>query len=346
MRFDYHIISYLTDFPTFRDTEDGPGDNGSGTEAPAVPDNLSLNSFLGRFTSEDNAAFEQLQEEARERHREKLRSLGRDEGAHNAKVDLALALPSATVQMAAIAAASISDEKGGPSEADKLITWRYATRNAVMFDPEGAPLTTEESARLKLSQPVIRHENTRFRARPFSVLPRQTPVAGGGGPTTNKQSQALLSGKIGVDGKEAGSGAGGTTPAVNGFKYVASTPTLAPGSGIPESPLMTWGEYNFFLHSFFPCTFKTPDRSIVRDRCRFMPAAAVAVAALFFPLSTSQSPQCTPQSPPIDLLIQRQLFASFEIAHQLHHHQQQPISSTYLIEDIFPLLPFFFFRRD
>ncbi|XP_017462420.1 PREDICTED: protein DGCR14 homolog, partial [Rhagoletis zephyria] len=107
-----------------------------------------------------------------------------------------------------------------------------------MFDPEGAPLTTEESARLKLSQPVIRHENTRFRARPFSVLPRQTPVAGN--PTTNKQNQALLSGKIGVDGKEAS--AGGATPAVNGFKYVASTPTLTPGSGIPESPLMTWGE--------------------------------------------------------------------------------------------------------
>ncbi len=153
-------------------------------------------------------------------------------------MDLALALPSATVQMAAIAAASVSDDKG-PSEADKLITWRYATRNAVMFDPEGAPLTTEESARLKLSQPVIRHENTRFRARPFSVLPRQTPVAGN--PTTNKQNQALLSGKIGVDGKEAS--AGGATPAVNGFKYVASTPTLTPGSGIPESPLMTWGEY-------------------------------------------------------------------------------------------------------
>lgn len=182
-------------------------------------------------------------------------------------MDLALALPSATVQMAAIAAASVSDDKG-PSEADKLITWRYATRNAVMFDPEGAPLTTEESARLKLSQPVIRHENTRFRARPFSVLPRQTPVAGAG--QTNKQNQALLSGKIGVDGKEAGSGAGGTTPAVNGFKYVASTPTLAPGSGIPESPLMTWGEYknnnfvSWVLHSFFPCTLRTPDRSINR----------------------------------------------------------------------------------
>ena len=261
------IIPYDNFF--FRDTEDGPGDGGGSAagEAP-LPDNLSLNSFLGRFTSEDNAAFEQLQEEARERHREKLRSLGRDEGAHNAKVDLALALPSATVQMAAIAAASISDDKGGPSggEADKLITWRYATRNAVMFDPEGAPLTTEESARLKLSQPVIRHENTRFRARPFSVLPRQTPVAGAG--QTNKQNQALLSGKIGVDGKEAS--AGGATPAVNGFKYVASTPTLAPGSGIPESPLMTWGEYkninfvSWVLHSFFPCTLRTPDRSIDR----------------------------------------------------------------------------------
>lgn len=191
---------------------------------------------MGKYTSEDNAAFEQLQEETTQKHLEKMKFLSGDVSSHNANVDSALALPSVATQMAAISAASTS--AGGclpKGEADKLITWKYTTKNSVMFDPDGAPLTINESAKMKLNQPVILHENTRFKARPFSVLPRQTPL----GPVVSQVKPNAL-GKIGVDGKEAN--AGGATPAVNGFKYVPSTPTLAPGS-IPESPLMTWGKF-------------------------------------------------------------------------------------------------------
>lgn len=74
------------------------------------------------------------------------------------------------------------------------------------------------------------HENTRFQSNP--LVTNQSSLA-------KTQNVALKHGKIGVDGKEITSN---VTPSVNGFKFIPSTPSIAPDS-LPDSPFMTWGEY-------------------------------------------------------------------------------------------------------
>ena len=189
---------------------------------------MSLSLFLNKYTSEDNAAFEQLQDEATRKHEEKMAFLIKDVKEHNERMDNCLALPSVEAQATENAIKS-TNESG-----NKLISWKYSNKNSVMFDPDGAPLTKEEMDKLRLRQVVV-HENTRFKSRPFTVIARQPSLG-----LTLKAQNALKHGKIGVDGKEANTNA---TPAVNGFKFVPSTPSLAPES-LPDSPLMTWGKYS------------------------------------------------------------------------------------------------------
>lgn len=190
-------------------------------------DDMNLNSFLSKYTSEDNAAFEELQEEATRKHIEKFEFLQTDAKQHNEKVDNALTVPSIELQVAAKAGVS-TGESG-----DMLISWKYKNANSVMFQPEGVPLSKEESAKL-IAKQVVLHENTRFKSRPFSVIPRDSALT-----PASTAPNLLKSGKIGVDGKEVSLSA---IPAVNGFKYVPSTPTIAP-ENVPDSPLMTWGMF-------------------------------------------------------------------------------------------------------
>lgn len=138
---------------------------------------------------------------------------------HNEKIEQSLVLPSIETQQMI----KSSKECSG----NKLITWKYNHKNSVLFDPEGVPLTKEEAEHFK-SRQVIVHENTRFKSNPFCTL--KTVVQNVANP--------LKMGKFGVDGKEFTSK---TTPNVNGFSFVSSTPCLRPES-LPDSPLMTWGE--------------------------------------------------------------------------------------------------------
>jgi len=122
--------------------------------------------------------------------------------------------------------AAITDGQAGVN------TWKYKTRNALMYIPDGEDFSTTELLELKKKKPrKIIHENTRFHLNPWNVQKNKE---------TLKQAaceQALLSsGKIGSDGKEIDVG---LTPKVNGYNFVA-TPSPAPG--VDASPLMTWGE--------------------------------------------------------------------------------------------------------
>jgi len=196
---------------------------GTNSKVDEKSEHMSLNKFLNQFTSQDNASFEQLQDESTQKHLEKIEFLSKDSTLHNERVQNALALPSIEVQ--ALAKIGNSTQLSG----DRLVSWKYSAKNSVMFDPDGAPLTREESAKLKPGTVVV-HENTRFKSRPFTVVASQI--------STDKAQNPLKHGKIGVDGKEVNHI---TTPNVNGFKFVPSTPSLAPDS-LPDSPLMTWGK--------------------------------------------------------------------------------------------------------
>lgn len=196
------------------------------TEKSVVKE-MSLNKFLNKFTSEDNASFEQIQEESSRKHLEKMAFLSRDSELHNQRVENSLALPSMESQV--LSKANQSNNESG----DRLISWRYSNKNTVMFDPEGAALTKEETSKLRLTQ-TIDYKNTRLNLKPFNVISNKSSI-------TAQAQNVLKHGKIGVDGKEMNLN---ITPNVNGFKFVPSTPNLA-SENLPDSPLMTWGTYTY-----------------------------------------------------------------------------------------------------
>lgn len=88
-------------------------------------DGRNLDAYLGKHTSEDNASFSSMMEDAAERHRLKYAWLY-DKERENAKFQNdALALPSPEEQA--------TDRHRVPS----LDTWTYTNRNFLMYVPDG-----------------------------------------------------------------------------------------------------------------------------------------------------------------------------------------------------------------
>ncbi|XP_073530915.1 splicing factor ESS-2 homolog isoform X2 [Phyllobates terribilis] len=193
-----------------REGEEGDGEKTEedGAELP------SLDNFLAKHTSEDNASFEQIMEVAKEKERAKNSWLYEAEEEYKQRLEQNLALPSVEMQ-------AIQGVKAG------LDTWEYKTHNSLMYYPEGVP---DNDAIFKKPQEVV-HKNTRFQKDPFSQALSKTQL---------QQAAALNAqykqGKVGPDGKEL---IPQESPKVNGFGFVA-TPSPAPG--VDDSPLMTWGE--------------------------------------------------------------------------------------------------------
>jgi protein DGCR14 len=172
----------------------------------------SLDKFLAKNTSEDNASFEIIMDNTLQKNKEKHAWLYEKEKEHALLAQQRLAL---------------TENKEGDQLklADRpanLDNWEYTNKNALMYVPECSTLTTEEAvARAKLQEREIKHTNTRLPDDVFKEKASQDSV------TKAVESQVLgLKGKIGVDGKEMGAN---ETPNVNGFRFVA-TPSPAPGS--------------------------------------------------------------------------------------------------------------------
>ncbi|XP_068127665.1 splicing factor ESS-2 homolog [Hyperolius riggenbachi] len=174
----------------------------------------SLDSFLAKHTSEDNASFEQIMEVAKDKEKARNAWLYEAEEEYKQRLEDNLALPSAEMQ-------AIESSKAG------LDTWEYKTHNSLMYYPPGVP---DNDTIFKKPREVV-HRNTRFQKDPFSQALSKTQL---------QQAAALNAqykqGKVGPDGKEL---IPQESPKVNGFGFVG-TPSPAPG--VDESPLMTWGE--------------------------------------------------------------------------------------------------------
>ena len=144
-------------------------------------------------------------------------------------------------------------------------TWSYTPKNTLMYIPEGVPLTFEEKLEIERQAKIIKHENTRFTVVPFDFKKQKETLE-----SLSETRLSQLSGKMGVDGKELVSK---ETPKVNGFGFVAATPSPVPGRlAGDESPMMTWGEIDstpfrldgsatpsFSYHSGNGPEFKIPD---------------------------------------------------------------------------------------
>ncbi|KAM4827742.1 splicing factor ESS-2 homolog [Thomomys bottae] len=174
----------------------------------------SLDVFLSRYTSEDNASFQEIMEVAKEKNRARHAWLYQAEEEFEKRQKDNLELPSAEHQ-------AIESSQAG------VETWKYKAKNSLMYYPEGVP---DEDQLFKKPRQVV-HKNTRFLRDPFSQALSRSQL---------QQAAALNAqhkqGKVGPDGKEL---IPQESPRVGGFGFVA-TPSPAPG--VNESPLMTWGE--------------------------------------------------------------------------------------------------------
>ncbi|XP_014799475.1 PREDICTED: protein DGCR14-like [Calidris pugnax] len=98
--------------------EEGDGEK---DDKDALP---SLDSFLAKHTSEDNASFEQIMEVAKEKEKVKHAWLYSAEEEYTQRRNENLALPSAEQQ-------ALENVKAG------LETWEYTARNTLMYYPTG-----------------------------------------------------------------------------------------------------------------------------------------------------------------------------------------------------------------
>lgn len=174
----------------------------------------SLDRFLAKNTSEDNASFEQIMDLADDKEKLRHAWLYEAEAEYKQRHEENLALPPVEI-------AALESVKAG------LETWEYKAKNALMYYPEGVE---DDDALFKKPREVV-HKNTRFAGDPFSKALNKSQI---------QQAAALNAqfkqGKVGPDGKEL---IPHESPTVNGYGF-ESMPSPAPG--VAESPLMTWGE--------------------------------------------------------------------------------------------------------
>lgn len=172
---------------------------------------LTLDKFLSKNVSEDNASFETIMDASAKKHREKYGWLYDKEVEQRETKEQLLALPSSEE----------GDQFKDEARPAMIETWNYTNRNTLMYCPDGVELSAQEKIEGKNEKrQEISHKSTRFKSDPF--------------PDSNCTNQlaevaAVLNvaqqGKVGVDGREQGAL---ETPKVEGFSFVA-TPSPAPG---------------------------------------------------------------------------------------------------------------------
>ena len=195
------------------------------TKKQQRPEDHTLDKFLYKFESEDDASFSEIMEKTRAQHRAKHAWVYEKEIEYRHS----LAAPEPTL------AITDGTEGGGEGEGtgkalvvvseperSGVKSWTYTAKNSLMYIPDGLERSTLE----KVSEPDRRrevvHSNTRLSGvflRRLHGAARETGAGEGeGGGMRNRD-------KVGVDGKVLDPTA---SPQVNGYGFVA-TPQIQPG---------------------------------------------------------------------------------------------------------------------
>ena len=134
--------------PTQQETQDEEAD-----ETTNLDKKISLDKFLAKNTSEDNASFEKIMVATREKHREKHNWLYEKQRELHERLDASKALPSSfEAQILAI-----------ETKSNNLDTWTYVAKNALMYPPEGVEKSSEELLNEKgKKEKEICYKNTRY----------------------------------------------------------------------------------------------------------------------------------------------------------------------------------------
>lgn len=228
----------------------GPGS----VETGNLPDtSLSLDNFMRKYTSEDNASFAEIKE--------------RDDRKKRVKVERQLAVEqvSESLKLSSSGKGSEGEEEeeskkrltdgfgtSGQSNGS-LVTWDYKGRNLLMYDSSNrpdAPLTNAElHQRTKGPPKEINKRSTRFHGKVFegrsmeddAVAILYTPVAGATPIPFAERDAARARQHYDLEDlrRTPRGGEGGGSNSGSGYGMV-HTPSPAPG--VDESPFMTWGE--------------------------------------------------------------------------------------------------------
>ena len=200
------------------------GDSHPAADEPPDPKKLKpdegkgLDEFLSKYQSEDDAAFGELMEKAKERQRQKYAWLYQRE--EDANANAMLEGPEDRL--------AITEGGEGRSEVKAIDyrpasvkTWRYTPKNTLMYIPDGVEQSVKEKVEgaSKDSREVV-HANTRL-SHEFLRKTHAALVKGGG----EVSKEGLAKDKVGVDGKLLGPA---ESPKVDGYGFVA-TPQIHPG---------------------------------------------------------------------------------------------------------------------
>ncbi|KAF4081830.1 hypothetical protein AMELA_G00144770 [Ameiurus melas] len=207
---DGHATSPSSSRRSITGRETGLGGKDGGKVEKELP---SLDRFLSKNTSEDNASFEQIMTLAQDKEKLKNSWLYEAESEYKERREQNLALPSSETQALECVKAGVE-------------TWEYTAKNALMYYPEGV----KDDTMFKKPREVL-YQNTRFDVDPFCKALNKSQI---------QQAAALNAqfklGKVGPDGKEL---LPHESPKVNGYGFEGAP---SPAPGVCESPLMTWGE--------------------------------------------------------------------------------------------------------
>lgn len=206
----------------------------------------SLDEFLAKNTSEDNVSFEMLIGDAEKKQKARMHQswLHEKEKLHELRSSEAMLMID-------------NGPKSNDDITKSLDTWKYTSKNTLMYVPDGAALTLEEEIARTKKVRKINHENTRLSARDLYELNRikagpsesSTSVTLSASCKDNQSNSAVAhliglggtsaTGKVGIDGKEDAK----ETPKIRGYSLVDMSPAPTPGKlAGDESPMMFWGE--------------------------------------------------------------------------------------------------------
>lgn len=197
---------------------DAPSDS----KKPKLEDDKSLDQFLSKYQSEDDASFGEIMEKTAEEHRQKHAWLYLKEKEYHSALPLEnseqpLAITDGSSDQKANSQLMIEHRPAG------LKSWKYTAKNTLMYIPDGVEQSTKELVEDASKGREIVHSNTRLSREFIRKTQAKLAQASGGEEAGGSKAKAE---KIGVDGKTLGPN---ETPSVNGYGFVA-TPQIHPGT--------------------------------------------------------------------------------------------------------------------
>ena len=173
---------------------------------------LRLDEFHRKFTSEDNASFAEILEKNIAQQRAKYDYFFKGQGPKQVL--------------------SIEDQDRLTVEhiSKPVITWNHEAKSALMYGPNSLPLCPADLPSTRAQAKELNPDATRFKIpETLDVKIRDSNIS------TKEAWRQMAKDTPGLFLPS------GNTPTVNGYKFVPSTPTLEPDKDVNANEMITWG---------------------------------------------------------------------------------------------------------